>query len=94
MIYVYIYLAVINIAAAVICAVDKSRAKRRLRRISEDTLWLISVAGGSLGMFIMMFIVRHKTKHKGFLYGMPALIILQFVLILLLTKLYSGHIIP
>lgn len=91
--YVLLYLAFINLLSAVICAADKIKAIRHKRRISEKTLWLFSFAGGSVGMYLTMHIIRHKTLHKTFMIGMPLLIILQIVTVLVLTKLYSGHII-
>ncbi|MBQ8794271.1 MAG: DUF1294 domain-containing protein, partial [Clostridia bacterium] len=43
----------------------------------------ISAIGGALGMYITMLIIRHKTKHKTFMIGLPFLILVHVVAILL-----------
>lgn len=43
-------------------------------------------------MYLTMILIRHKTLHKSFMTGLPILIIFQMFLVLLLTKLYQGHI--
>lgn len=83
MIYFQIYLCVINIIAIIVCAADKIKAQLNKWRISEKTLLAISVIGGALGMYITMLIIRHKTKHKTFMIGLPFLILVHVVAILL-----------
>lgn len=83
MIYFQIYLCVINIIAIIVCAADKIKAQLNKWRISEKTLLTISVIGGALGMYITMLIIRHKTKHKTFMIGLPFLILVHVVAILL-----------
>lgn len=79
------YLLAINIAAAIICFVDKHLAKKQKWRISEKTLFFISALGGSIGMYLAMKLVRHKTKHKRFMLGIPIIIILQILLLTILV---------
>ena len=83
MIYFQIYLCVVNIIAIIVCAADKIKAQLNKWRISEKTLLAISVIGGALGMYITMLIIRHKTKHKTFMIGLPFLILVHVVAILL-----------
>ena len=83
MIYFQIYLCVVNIIAIIVCAADKIKAQLNKWRISEKTLLAISVIGGALGMYITMLIIRHKTKHKTFMIGLPFLILVHVVVILL-----------
>ena len=87
------YIVVINAISVLVCAADKIKAIKKRRRISEKTLWILSLAGGSVGMYLTMHIIHHKTLHKKFMIGIPVIIIFQIILCLLLTKLYSGHII-
>jgi uncharacterized membrane protein YsdA (DUF1294 family) len=56
---------------------DKYKARKRLWRIKESTLFLTSVIGGSLGSLLGMFLFRHKTKHTKFLIGMPVILIVH-----------------
>ena len=83
MIYFQIYLCVINLIAIIVCTADKIKAQLNKWRISEKTLLAISVIGGALCMYITMLIIRHKTKHKTFMIGLPFLILVHVVAILL-----------
>ncbi|WP_442872286.1 DUF1294 domain-containing protein [Anaerocolumna sp. AGMB13020] len=56
---------------------DKYKARKRLWRIKESTLFLTSVIGGSLGSLLGMFLFHHKTKHTKFLIGMPVILIVH-----------------
>lgn len=73
------YLMLMNIMGLVAMGVDKAKAKRHAWRIPEKRLFLISILGGSLGMWAGMYLFRHKTKHWYFVVGMPAIFILQVV---------------
>ncbi len=75
------YLLAINIVTFIIFAADKSKAKRRARRIKESTLFILSILGGSIGALLAMYIFRHKTKKPAFVFGMPLLLFAQLVLI-------------
>lgn len=72
-----IYLIAINIAAFCLMGIDKRRAQRHQWRISEKTLFLTAILGGSLGGILGMRLFRHKTKHWYFKYGLPGILILQ-----------------
>ena len=56
---------------------DKFRARRRGWRVSESTLWLVALLGGSAAMYVAMLFVRHKTRHLRFMLGLPLLIAAQ-----------------
>lgn len=60
--------------------VDKRRAQRDKWRIPEKRLFLVAAIGGSVGSILGMQVFRHKTKHKSFVIGMPAILIVQVVL--------------
>lgn len=61
--------------------IDKQKAKRHKWRISENTLILISILGGSIGSIIGMQLFRHKTKHMKFKLGLPIILIIQIILL-------------
>ena len=63
---------------------DKRRAIKNKYRISEKTLFIIALLGGSLGSILGMNQFRHKTKHWYFKYGMPLILIIQIALISLI----------
>lgn len=78
--YVLFYLICVNIVSFVLFGLDKSRAVRRQWRISEKTLLLTALIGGSLGAEAGMLCFRHKTKHARFRIGIPAVIIVQLLI--------------
>ena len=59
---------------------DKWKAKRSARRIRERTLFLLAAAGGSMGALLGMKVWHHKTLHKSFKFGIPAILIAQILL--------------
>ena len=71
------YLLAINIATFFLYGIDKYKAKKNQWRISEATLLLMAVIGGSIGAWSGMRLWHHKTMHKKFKYGIPIIIILQ-----------------
>lgn len=72
-----LYLIAVNLIAFILMGVDKRRAKKDRWRISEGTLFLFPVLGGSLGGILGMKLFRHKTKHWYFRFGFPALLLIQ-----------------
>lgn len=79
-----VYIALISIVASVVCILDKCRAKKHARRVSEADLLLISALGGSLFMYITMLVIRHKTRHLKFMLGIPAIMLLQAAVLFLI----------
>ncbi len=77
-----VYLAVVNVIGFFAMGLDKLKAKKRAWRIPEATLFIIALIGGALGTTAGMHVFHHKTKHWYFLYGMPAILVIQLVLVL------------
>ena len=66
---------------------DKARAKHRgAYRIPERTFFLLALAGGSPGAVLGMFLFRHKTRHPAFRIGLPAILLVQAILIFFLLS--------
>ena len=78
------YLIATNLIGFALMGIDKYKAKKRTFRIPEATLFIVAIIGGSIGSIIGMYAFRHKTRHWYFVYGMPAILILQILLIALL----------
>ena len=57
------YLVIINVVTFLIYGIDKRKAVKHKYRISEKTLILMALIGGSIGALIGMKVFRHKTKH-------------------------------
>ena len=82
------YLLAVNIATFFLYGIDKYKAKKGRWRISEATLLLMAVIGGSIGAWAGMRLWHHKTMHKKFKYGIPIIIIIQVALaVYLLTNI-------
>ena len=79
-----VWLAAVNFAAAVITIYDKHQAKINRWRISEKSLLFLSILGGGPGMYVTMKRIRHKTKKKKFMIGIPLIVFWETAAVLLL----------
>ena len=74
-------LVVINLLTFFLYGVDKWKARHQRWRIPEATLLGLAVLGGSIGAWLGMKVWHHKTMHKKFKYGVPAIIIVQLLMV-------------
>lgn len=81
-----VYLLEINVVALLLSAIDKACARKAIWRVSEVTLLLSAVLGGSAGLLLGMLLFRHKTKHKRFCIGVPLILLGQLVLVYFLRN--------
>lgn len=79
--FLLIYFIGISLAAATVTVLDKYKAKKGRWRIPEATLFILAILGGSVSEYTVMRLIRHKTKHKRFMIGLPVIILLQLILI-------------
>jgi uncharacterized membrane protein YsdA (DUF1294 family) len=89
MAYIGIYLIIISVLSAGLTLYDKSAAPRGARRIKERTLLIISAFGGSVAMYVVMRIARHKTKHLKFMAGIPVIIVMQIFFVVAVWQLFE-----
>ncbi|MDE5604243.1 MAG: DUF1294 domain-containing protein [Eubacterium sp.] len=75
------YFGFISLLTAVITSIDKINAKNGSRRVPEDFLLTLALLGGSVAEYIVMKLIRHKTRHKKFMAGLPVLIVIQIAII-------------
>ncbi len=69
------YLIFINVVTFLVYGIDKWKAKQGSWRISEATLLILAVFGGSIGALLGMKVWHHKTMHKKFKYGLPLILL-------------------
>ena len=69
----------LNLITFIIYGIDKFKAKKAKWRISEATLILLAVIGGSIGAWLGLQVWRHKTQHKKFFIGIPLIMVLQTI---------------
>lgn len=82
-----IFLLAINIVTFFVYGIDKFKAKKNSWRISEKSLILLAVFGGSIGAWCGIKAWKHKTKHQKFTIGIPVILLLQ-IGIFIIHKLY------
>ena len=80
-----IWLVLINLVTFLVFGLDKLKAKRKekketVRRVPEKTLFLLAAIGGSIGALVGMKVWHHKTLHKSFRFGIPAILVLQILI--------------
>ncbi len=84
--YILIYFAAISLLTCIVTVYDKKAAKRWTKhRVPEKVLFLLAFLGGSVAELLTMLKIRHKTKHKSFMIGLPIIIVLQLVIIWLIS---------
>ena len=87
MIQTIVYILIcINIVTFVVYGIDKWKAKQGGWRISEASLLLLAVIGGSIGALLGMQVWHHKTMHKKFKYGLPMILLVQIAIIYFINK--------
>ena len=75
-----IYLAAVSAVAILLTVSDKCCAKQKRSRVPEAVLFLVALLGGCAAMYLTMLLIRHKTLHKRFMLGLPAILLLQIVI--------------
>lgn len=79
------WFAVISIINVCLTVYDKIASKRIPKhRIAEKTLICAGLLGGAVAQYITMQLIRHKTRHKKFMIGLPVIIVLQAILIIVI----------
>ncbi len=85
-----IYIFVISLISIIFTMYDKLAAKHHRYRVPEATLMALSALGGSVAMYITMRLIRHKTLHYKFMFGIPAIIVVQVAIIILIVCKLNG----
>ena len=83
-----LYLLAINLLTVLLYGIDKWKAKRAQWRIPESVLLGMAAIGGSIGAWLGMRVWHHKTQHKKFRYGVPAILLVQIVLLVWIVVNY------
>ena len=90
----FAYIALISLCSVVVRIYDKAVSKKKNveLRVPEKSLFVWSLLGGSLAMYVTMRLIRHKTQHASFMVGIPVIFLLQAVLMAALA--YFGILPP
>ena len=88
-----LYFAAISLVSVVLTVYDKIASKKfRKHRIAEKTLICVGIMGGAVAEYVTMKLIRHKTRHKKFMTGLPVIIVLQAILIIVILLYLTGEI--
>lgn len=82
---ILIYLVIINLIGFFVMWLDKKKAQHAKWRIKESTLFLIAALGGGIGTIAGMYTFRHKTQKARFVFGFPAIIVIQILIIIMIV---------
>ena len=88
--FILAYFAIITIVAFALMGIDKHKAKKGAYRISEASLFITALLGGSIGSTAGMLVFHHKTQHWYFQAFMPLIAFLQMTGILLWAIIRTG----
>jgi len=73
---IIIFFLAVNSVSFFIMLIDKSKSRKAgAERISEGLLFFMATFFGSVGVFLGMFVFRHKTQKWYFILGIPMLIV-------------------
>ena len=75
------YVVLMSLLAFAAFGLDKYKAKTNRWRTRERTLFLFALLGGGIGAFLGMKVFHHKTLHKQFAIGIPAIMIVQLLIL-------------
>lgn len=92
MTYFLYYLLFINLAAVLAVLWDKLVAVKGwnnlprkgifwINRVPEKNLFIIALLGGSVGEYLAMRLIRHKTLHRSFMVGLPVIFLVQAAIV-------------
>lgn len=79
LIYVVVYLVLMNLLTLFVYRYDKHCSCKSKWRISEDSLLMVALLGGSPAAFIAQRVFRHKTKKTFFQFRFWLVIFIQAV---------------
>lgn len=77
---IYSFLS-INFLSFFLMKIDKKKALKNQRRISEQSFFLISMLGGFFGILVSGKLFRHKTQKKSFQIKIFIAMILYIILV-------------
>ena len=77
----FIWFILISAVSIIMTVYDKWAAKRKKRRVPERTLLSLGLIGGAAAMYLTMLLIRHKTRKKKFMVGLPLEILLHVLIV-------------
>ena len=85
--YILYALFIWNATVFLLYGLDKRKAQKGKRRVSERTLLLTAFLIGGVGAISGMWFFKHKTKHRKFMILLPIFVILNIVVVFAIYNL-------
>lgn len=80
----FLLILIWNLLTFILIKIDKTRAIKGRRRVSERTFFIAAFLFGAIGVWAGMYIFRHKTRHWTFKIIIPLAAVCNFYLVYLL----------
>ncbi len=78
------YIITVSFISVLLTVYDKFASKKLKRyRVPEKVLFAAALFGGAAAEYITMKFIRHKTRHRRFMIGLPLIIALHIIIFLL-----------
>ncbi|MCR4966003.1 MAG: DUF1294 domain-containing protein [Bacteroidales bacterium] len=88
---IIIYLLAISVVTFFVFGIDKLKAKHNSWRVPERVLLSLAALGGSIGAWLGMSVWHHKTQHDKFKYGVPAILVIQITIVVVVVLYMRGR---
>lgn len=82
--FFYFYFLTISVLSFILVGCDKYLARNKKRRVSENTLLFWTFLGGSLGAGMGMWVFKHKTSKRNFLWKFYGVLIIQLIFLVVI----------
>jgi uncharacterized membrane protein YsdA (DUF1294 family) len=81
----YYYFLATTVISFILVSNDKYLARNKKRRIAENSLLLLALFGGSIGTSFGMWVFKHKTSKRSFLWKFWSIVLFQLLVVLVLS---------
>ena len=83
------FFATINVFSFIYFRLDKRKAQKNQQRISESSLLIMTLFGGTIGSILGMLLFNHKIAKKSFVIKIVLIIIIQILILYLIYNKYQ-----
>jgi uncharacterized membrane protein YsdA (DUF1294 family) len=84
MLILYYYFLATTVISFILVGYDKYLARNKKRRIAENSLLLWALFGGIIGTGFGMWVFKHKTSKRSFLWKFWSIVLFQLLVVLTL----------
>jgi len=86
--FILVILVLLNGYGFGLVAWDKNKARHHEWRVPEKRFFIISALGGAIGVYGGCLYFRHKTQHPSFMYGIPAIFVVELFILFLIPRIF------